>query len=323
MPQVFYRKKFSYYLGEQRAIDDIVVRYTSLIPPTPTGTPNVTPSNTPTPNVTSTPTSTLPVTPTPTTTKTPTPTTTTTLTSTSTPTQTPTSTLPLTPTPTGTPTSTPISSPTPTPTATPNPICPQQLILSASTPGLLYGLYNRATISNIGTFDSVWYNGFDSTLNYGTAPDGNDYVAYSVNSGVDYTSLYAFFNTPASSMDWVISKSTGSTIFNGGVIGLSVLLSPDSITNDGTYYYPKSGPQQYNGGYIQYPAVCITPTPTGSPTPTPTTSNTPTPTTTLTGTPTPTPTLTPTATEPGGYKLQAENADFIQTEGGDNINIEH
>jgi hypothetical protein len=68
MPQVFYRKKFSYYLGEQRALDDIVVRYESVVPPTPTGTPNVTPTPTRTPNPTSTPTNT------PTVTKTPTPT---------------------------------------------------------------------------------------------------------------------------------------------------------------------------------------------------------------------------------------------------------
>jgi len=46
---------------------------------------------------------------------------------------------------------------------------------------------------------------------------------------------------------------------------------------------------------------------------------------TPTGTPTntPTPTLTPTPTEPVGYKLQAEDADFIQAENGDNINIQH
>jgi hypothetical protein len=55
MAQVFYRKKFSYYLGEQRALDDIVVQYQPLVPPTPTGTPS--PTNTPTPTNTTTPTS--------------------------------------------------------------------------------------------------------------------------------------------------------------------------------------------------------------------------------------------------------------------------
>jgi hypothetical protein len=51
MPQVFYRKKFSDYLGEQRAIDDIVTFFTANIPPSPTGTPNPTPTPTSTPSV--------------------------------------------------------------------------------------------------------------------------------------------------------------------------------------------------------------------------------------------------------------------------------
>jgi hypothetical protein len=38
MPEVFYRKKFSYYLGEQRAIDDIVKEFVPI--PSPTPTPN-------------------------------------------------------------------------------------------------------------------------------------------------------------------------------------------------------------------------------------------------------------------------------------------
>jgi hypothetical protein len=38
MPEVFYRKKFSYYLGEQRAIDDIVKEFVPF--PSPTPTPN-------------------------------------------------------------------------------------------------------------------------------------------------------------------------------------------------------------------------------------------------------------------------------------------
>jgi hypothetical protein len=308
MPQIFRRKKFSYYLGEERALDDIVVSYTSLIPPTPTGTPNVTPSNTPTPNVTSTPTSTLPVTPTPTTTKTPTPTTTTTLTSTSTPTPTPTSTILVTPTATTT------RTPTPTPTGTPNPLCPQQLILSASSPSYLYGLYNRATIYTGGTFETAWYNFDDNIMNYGTNPDGNDYVAFSINSGSDYTSLYWGSDIMGNDGYWYIAYSTGNTLFNGGTLISSIVLDTNSII-DGILFFPPSGNLQYNGGYINYPVSC--------PTPTPTASSTPTPTPNPTGTPTPTPTLTPTATEPGGYKLQAENSDFIQAENGDNINIEH
>ena len=69
MSRVFYRKRFSDYLGEQRAIDDIITFYEpdpspTPIPvtPTPTPTPSVTPSVTPNPTIT------------PTQTKTPTPT---------------------------------------------------------------------------------------------------------------------------------------------------------------------------------------------------------------------------------------------------------
>jgi len=120
MPQVFYRKQFSDYLGEQRAIDDIVTFFTANIPPSPTGTPNPTPTPTSTPvPVTPTPT------PSPTTTLTPSPTST--LPTTPTPTPTPTTTLTpsptstLTPTPTTTLTGTPTPTPTLTPTASPEP----------------------------------------------------------------------------------------------------------------------------------------------------------------------------------------------------------
>lgn len=75
------------------------------------------------------------------------------------------------------------------------------------------------------------------------------------------------------------------------------------------------------------PTITPTTTPTGTPVVTPTNTSTPTetPTTTPTETPTntPTPTLTPTPSGVVGYKLQAEDADFIQAENGDNINIEH
>ena len=360
MSQVFYRKKFSYYLGEERALDDIVVRYESLIPPTPTGTPNVTPSPTSTPSVTpnptstptptstpnitstptltptTTPTGTVNITPTPTTTPTGTPTGTPVLSPTPTQTPTPTSTIPITPTATTT------KTPTPTPTGTPNPLCPQQLILSASSPSYLYGLYNRATIYTGGTFETAWYNFDDNIMNYGTNPDGNDYVAFSINSGSDYTSLYWRSDIMGNDGNWAIGYSTGNTLFNGGTLISEIILDTNSII-DGILFFPPSGNLQYNGGYINYPVSCPTPTPTSSPTqtpsatptktpnvtstPTPTrtpsVTSTPTPTKTPNVTTTPTPTLTPTATEPAGYKLQAENSNFIQTEGGDNINIEH
>jgi hypothetical protein len=114
MSRIFYRKKFSDYLGEQRAIDDIVQFYQpdggvtptpTPVPVTPTPTPSITPTNTPT------------VTTTPTLTKTPTPT----------PTRTPAPACDITytelpsPTPSPTPTITPTNTSSPTPTMTPTP----------------------------------------------------------------------------------------------------------------------------------------------------------------------------------------------------------
>ena len=114
MSKVFYRKKFSDYLGEQRAIDDIVQFYQpdggvtptpTPVPVTPTPTPSITPTNTLTPTPSITPTNTN----TPTTTTTPT----VTPTNTNTPSVTPT----ITPTNTGSPTPTK----TPTPSVSPGP----------------------------------------------------------------------------------------------------------------------------------------------------------------------------------------------------------
>jgi hypothetical protein len=180
-------------------------------------------------------------------------------------------------------------------------------------------LYTRATIYTGGTFEAVWYNSENLTLNYGTNPDGNEYIAYQTNSGSDYTSLFWVSDSLGNSGKWTIMYSSGNTIFNGGAQTADVAILDTNAITDGVWYYPPSGNLQFNGGYIQYAAVCPTPTPT----PSATATLTPSPTTTLTGTPTPTPTLTPTATEPSGYKLQAENSDFIQTEDGDNINIQH
>jgi hypothetical protein len=67
------------------------------------------------------------------------------------------------------------------------------------------------------------------------------------------------------------------------------------------------------------PTPSITPTNTGTPTQTPTSTLTPTPSITPTNTQTPTPSSSPLPQ----YKLQAEDADFILAENGDNINIEH
>ena len=154
MAQVFIRKQFSNYLGEQRAIDDIITFFTSDIPPTPsptpgmltpTPTPSVTATLTPTPSVTATITATPSVTPTrtpsvtttPTNTASPTPT----VTQTGTPNVTATPTSTLTPTPSVTQTGTPAVTPTPsvtrtatvTPTTTKTPT-PTPTLTPSSTP---------------------------------------------------------------------------------------------------------------------------------------------------------------------------------------------
>jgi len=121
MSRIFYRKRFSDYLGEQRAIDDIVQFYIpdggvtptpTPVPVTPTPTPSITPTRTltPTPTPSITPTRTL--TPTPTKTGTPTPT----------PTRTPAPACDITYTelPSPTPSVTPTITPTPTPSSGPS-----------------------------------------------------------------------------------------------------------------------------------------------------------------------------------------------------------
>lgn len=132
MAQVFRRKKFSSYLGEQRAIDDIVMLFTQDLFPSPTATPQPTSTPTPTPSIT--PSNTPTGTPSPTNTSTPstTPQSTPTSTPSSTPQPTSTPTASLTPQPTSTPTQTPTSTglgcdisytvlPSPTPSITPSP----------------------------------------------------------------------------------------------------------------------------------------------------------------------------------------------------------
>ena len=133
--RVFYRQKWTRYLGELRPIHDI---YIDIIPPTPT--PTVTPTSTVTPTVTPT----LTQTPTQTTTQTPT----------VTPTVTPTRTL--TPTPTVTPTVTQTPSSTPCVldccfSATTNPVfvnpCIIQEIQSMDSTSLFIGMNDPGTLN--------------------------------------------------------------------------------------------------------------------------------------------------------------------------------
>ena len=164
MSKVFYRKKFSTYLGENRALDDIVVRYEA--DPSPTPLP-ITPTPTPTPSIT--PTRTLTPTPsiTPTLTSTPTLTPTNTSTPTNTPSVTSTPTLTNTSSPTPTNTGTPV--PTTTPTRTPTPSAPtnKTLGLIKSTGGDLSG----TTFSiNYNSVDYPISTLFDPTTLSGTIP---------------------------------------------------------------------------------------------------------------------------------------------------------
>lgn len=146
MAKVFSRKKFSYYLGEQRALLDIITDFEPNPTPTPTPTPSMTPTltNTPTPSMTQT--------------------------LTSTPTPTPTSTIGLTQTPTPTRTATPTLTSTPTLTPTPS--------AAPWTPAQLTGIYDWWSADygvDIPFFNSVqtWEGHFGTILatdNFNTVP---------------------------------------------------------------------------------------------------------------------------------------------------------
>ena len=140
MSKVFLRKQFSNYLGENRALDDIVVKFipepspTPLpITPTPTPTPSITPTSTQTPTPSITPTQTI------------------TPTNTSTPTQTPTNTGTPTQTPTNTPSITPSITPTKTITPTPT-ITPTSTLVPAFDPDA--AAYLSAVVSAGGAVSS-------------------------------------------------------------------------------------------------------------------------------------------------------------------------
>ena len=335
MSKVFYRKKFSDYLGEQRAIDDIVQFYQpdggvtptpTPVPVTPTPTPSITPTTTITPTPSITPSITPTTTNTPTTTQTPTntPTTTQTPTNTSTPTNTPTT--------TQTPTLTPTKTPTPTPTPTTNPICPSAVDVTrlfAIYTNLLPGTntYNRLSIYTGGTFDSgyILTTGY-TTANFieGVAPNAISYVGYGTSSGSTYYQYMRVFLDGYGDTGWTWITSTGDYIPNGGTfvdmgpIGMFSDPGYTGYTISGGYAFPPPGLVKVgviNAYYLSYPIACPTPTPTASSTQTPTPTNT--------GSPTPTPTITPTATLPETFHIQAENGDNILTEDSDFIDIQN
>jgi hypothetical protein len=236
-----------------------------------------------------------------------TPTPTTTTTPTITPTNTPSITPSITPTNTNTPsitptnTSTPTNTPSITPTITPtnNPLCPEQVIVIDNDPfGFDYnGTYDRLYSYTGGTFIGGTFVGNVFT----PGPYfGNLYAIYGRFDGTFYyTLIYNTFNPSylvyVSNTNYIVSNTTF----------LGATFSTNQTITDGSVLYPKAGFRTPPGVSLEYPISCPTPTPT------------------ITPTNTSTPTNTPSSSPLPQYKLQAENTDFIQTEGGDDINIEN
>jgi hypothetical protein len=369
MSKVFYRKKFSDYLGEQRAILDIYAQNIPDPSPTPTPspqpiTPSVTPTNTPTPSITPTITPTASVTPTITPTASVTPTITPTNTVTPTQTKSPT------PTRTVTPTVTPTNTPSPTPdvlyqtsvvvescdgnlytggidvyvNGVPNLILPDGT--TTGTTGCLplyigngdsfiYQIQYAGSYTGCTTPGFIWDEIRCQTFTYNPligVLGGYDYFEAKYQNGVlvsgptarqvsiNFGTLYPTGCTPSMVDQWV-DLTPVFYIQGGPAPSPTPTVTPTNTTTPTVTPTPSSTGLSCDFTYVLNPTP--TPTPTSTVTPTVTSTPTVTPTETVTPTPSVTPTLTPTPTEPVGYKLQAEDADFIQAENGDNINIQH
>ena len=229
MSQIFLRKKFSDYLGEQRAIDDIIEFFVpdpspSPSPggptPTPTPTPSSTPAVTPTPTQTGTPSPS--VTPTNTQTGTPSPTTSSTPAVTSTPTNTPTGTAAVTPTPTNTPTNTL----TPTPTSTPLPGTVQaQTYLTAVVTAGGTGITPSVSASTITFFQQIYSQGIQNGMIFMYPFIGGNAAAHKFNAinPVDSNGAYRLtFN------DGWTQSSSGATP-NGTNAWANTYFAPNSL----------------------------------------------------------------------------------------------
>jgi hypothetical protein len=314
MPQVYTRKQFSDYLGEQRAIDDIITFFTSEILPSPTPTPSITPTITPTKTVTPTPTPTISVSVTPTLTQTPT--ITPTISVSVTPTITPTSTI--TPTVTRTPTLTPTSTLTPTPSITPT-----------STPAVPYqtGLLAINCIGNIYTGGvSVSVNGTTVPIvsTGGTIGNGNcvnvmirdnsTYI-YQITYGSGFSGCTApgFVYDEVRTINFLYNPALGTfggytyleQLYQGGVFVTgntkqTLIVNPPADLGNGCPTQDLDLVVNFyiEGGFPPTPTPSVTPTltPTVSITPTITPTTTITPTVTVTPTISLTPTITPTRT---------------------------
>lgn len=209
MGRVFLNKKFSDYLGENRALLDIVVRFvpdgpvpsptpTPTLTRTPTPTPSITPTRTVTPTVTSTPT----VTPTINVSPTVTPTITTTPTITSTPTVTPTQTV----------TSTTTITPTPTNTLTPTP---------TSTPPVVLEFHLRAENSDNIMTESSDYIDIDITPEYEAILNNALLSGWTLPDVVVQSNQNALVSTLVDSGIW--AKLDGLFVFRNGSSGGSSL----------------------------------------------------------------------------------------------------
>jgi hypothetical protein len=292
MSQLFRNKKFSSYLGEQRAILDIIIGFT----------PN--PSQTPTPS----PTATLQITPSPTGTNTPTPSITVSATATLTPTPTNTATNTPTTTNTATPTPTRTGTPTPTMTMTPtsSPAVPYQSAVlevecnggillggdSITVDGAPYPLTTSGgTIGVAGCVNVLIRNG--TAIIYR--------MVYGPNSSVcltppiyDEVRLVNFNYNPAIGLrggyDYTEQLYMSGVLVGGSVKQTAIVNPPQDLGN--------GCPTQDLDLVVTFFVESIAPTPSVTPTNTltPTTTNTPTNTETPTNTPTPTNTETPTNT---------------------------
>jgi len=307
MSKVFYRKKFSDYLGEQRAILDIYAQNIPDPSPTPTPSPQpVSPTRTPTP------------TPTPSITPTITPT------ASVTPTITPTNTV--TPTQTKSPTPTRTVTPTVTPTNTPSP-----------TPDVLYD--SSVVVESCDV--NLYTGGIDVFINgtpYNILPDGTttgttgclplyvgngDSFIYQIQYAGSYTGCtspgfvwneircqtfsYNGAIMPAGGYDYLEAKYQNGVLVSGPTPRQAAINGPNTPTG----CTPSMVDQWLNLSPVFYiqggPAP--SPTPTVTPTNTTTPTVTPTPSSTVTPTVTSTPTVTP--TQSSGPAFDADAAAYL------------
>lgn len=322
MSKVFYRKKFSDYLGQEMALLDIFAQNI----PNPSPSPSPTPTRTPTPTPTSTPGASPSPTPTPSITPTITPT------ITVTPSITPTMTV--TPTETKTPTPTRTQTPTVTPTVTPS-----------STPDVLYqtSVVVESCDGNLYTGGiTVYVNG----VPYMVMPDGTtsgttgclplyigngDSFVYQIQFAGSYTGC----TTPGFVWDAIQCQTF---TYNPGILpGGGFDYIEQKLLAGSPIGPPQAKQVRINSGF--YPTGCTPsmvdqwvdlspvfyiqggPAPSPTPTPTPTTTPVlgcdftyvlnPTPTPTPTSTLTPTPSITPTITPSAGPAFDADAAAYL------------